>query len=117
MVCEDHDFRVDALFLVGQRTRNALSRPFAGVGAAWSRITFFEKDAEYYALRRDFDSCAYCDLVIYSDWHEIRRRALREAAESDVVMTASFCPEGARINDDMLALEPRCASFTTLIRR
>lgn len=68
------------------------------------RITFFEKDTEYYALRRDFNSCAYCDLVIYSDWPDVRNRALREAAESDVVMTASFCPEGARINDDILAL-------------
>ena len=68
------------------------------------RITFFEKDTEYYALRRDFNSCAYCDLVIYSDWHDVRSRALREAAESDVVMTASFCPAGARINDDILAL-------------
>jgi spore maturation protein CgeB len=68
------------------------------------RITFFEKDTEYYALRRDFNSCAYCDLVIYGEWNDVRSRALREAAESDVVMTASFCPEGARINDEMLAL-------------
>ncbi len=68
------------------------------------RISFFEKDVEYYALRRDFSACDYCQLVFYREWSEIRRRALREAAESDVVMTASFCPEGARINDEVLGL-------------
>jgi spore maturation protein CgeB len=68
------------------------------------RITFFEKDVEYYALRRDFAGCDYCELVFYRDWAQIRRRALRAAAASDVVMTASFCPEGARINDEVLAL-------------
>jgi spore maturation protein CgeB len=68
------------------------------------RISFFEKDVEYYALRRDLAACDYCELVFYRDWAGIRRRALREAAESDVVMTASFCPEGARINDEVLAL-------------
>jgi spore maturation protein CgeB len=69
------------------------------------RVTFFEKDTEYYALRRDFNSCGYCDLVIYGEWEDIRRRATQEAADSDVVVTASFCPEGARINDAVLALE------------
>ena len=68
------------------------------------RVTFYEKDVEYYALRRDFQSCDYCDLVFYRDWSEIRRRALAEAAASDVVITASFCPEGARINDEVLSL-------------
>jgi spore maturation protein CgeB len=79
----------------------ALLRALARQG---HRVTFFERDTEYYALRRDFSSCSYCDLIIYDNWEEIRSRALREAAESEVVMTASFCPEGARINDEILAL-------------
>ncbi len=88
---------------------NGHATPYRAILRALARhghqITFFEKDTEYYALRRDFSSCGYCDLVIYREWEDIRRRALREAAESDVVMTASFCPEGARINDAVLALE------------
>jgi spore maturation protein CgeB len=68
------------------------------------RITFYERDAEYYAWRRDFDRCSYCDLVLYTAWGQIRDRALAEASGSDAVIVASYCPEGARISDDVLAL-------------
>jgi spore maturation protein CgeB len=69
------------------------------------RIVFYEKDVEYYALRRDFTQCSFCDLVLYSTWEEVRERALGDAADSDVIMTASYCPEGARINDALLQLD------------
>jgi spore maturation protein CgeB len=70
------------------------------------RITFFEKDLPYYASRRDFTAseCDFCRLELYSDWESVRARALAVARESDVVITASYCPEGARINDEILAL-------------
>ena len=68
------------------------------------RVRFFEKDVPYYSSRRDFDSCDYCELTLYSDWAEVRDRALSSAADSDVVITASFLPEGRRINDDVLEL-------------
>lgn len=68
------------------------------------RVTFFEKDVPYYAARRDFAGCDFCDLVLYREWEGIRRRALREAADSDVVIVASYCPQGAQISDDVLAL-------------
>ena len=68
------------------------------------RVTFFEKDVPYYAARRDFAGCDFCDLVFYQEWEGIRRRALREAADSDVVIVASYCPQGAQISDDVLAL-------------
>lgn len=65
---------------------------------------FYEKDVEYYFWRRDFSSCEYCDLVLYSEWEAVRRRALADAAESDVVMVGSYCPEGARIGEEVLGL-------------
>lgn len=68
------------------------------------RVIFYEKDVEYYALRRDLADCDYCDLVLYSDWREIRSRALADAASSDVVITASYLPDGATINDEVLSL-------------
>lgn len=68
------------------------------------RITFFEKDVDYYARRRDFTECEYCNLVLYSTWDDVRPWALREAAASDVVVTGSYLPEGARINDETLEL-------------
>jgi spore maturation protein CgeB len=68
-------------------------------------VVFFEKDVEYYALRRDFTSCEYCDLCLYESWDTVRSAALACAGESDVVIVGSFCPEGARISDEVLPLD------------
>lgn len=65
------------------------------------RPIFYEKDVPYYALRRDFQDCGFCDLVLYRDWDEIRRRALSDVRDADVVIHASYCPEGARIIDEV----------------
>lgn len=67
-------------------------------------VTFYERDVDYYARRRDFTQCAYCKLVLYPDWDHARQWALAEAAHSDVVISGSYVPEGARINDELLAL-------------
>lgn len=68
------------------------------------RLTFYEKDVPYYAAHRDFDTCEYCDLQLYSEWSEVRGRATAEARESDIVVTASYCPDGAQISDAVLGL-------------
>jgi spore maturation protein CgeB len=68
------------------------------------QVHFFEKDVPYYSSRRDFDSCDYCQLTLYSEWAEVRDRALTAAADSDAVITASFLPDGRRINDEVLDL-------------
>lgn len=69
-----------------------------------ARITFYEKDVPYYASHRDLVECDYCDLRLYADWDEIRAEALHQAGESDIVLTASYAPEGARISADTLDL-------------
>lgn len=79
----------------------ALLRALARRG---NRIIFFEKDVDYYARRRDFDRCEYCDLVLYQDWNLVREQALSSAAESDVAIVASYCSQGARIADEILQL-------------
>jgi spore maturation protein CgeB len=74
------------------------------LGKMGHQIHFFEKDVEYYRSRRDFDACAYCRLTFYDEWRNIRRHALEEARSADVVITASYLPEGRRINDEVLDL-------------
>jgi spore maturation protein CgeB len=69
------------------------------------RVVFYERDAPYYAKHRDFDRCDYCELVLYPDWPSVRQQALSRASASDVVVTASYVPEGARISRDLLELE------------
>lgn len=68
-------------------------------------VVFYERDAPYYAKQRDFDWCDYCTLVLYKDWHSVRSAALQEARHSDIVLTASYVPDGARITEDLLELD------------
>src|SRR5437763_15856905 len=67
-------------------------------------LWFYEKDVEYYYWRRDFREVDYCDLTRYLEWNDIRQRAMQDAAEADAVIVGSFCAEGARIADEVLAL-------------
>ena len=68
------------------------------------QCVFYEKDVEYYYWRRDFQSCDYCDLVLYPDWETVRLRALADAASSDVIMLGSYCPQGAQIAEEVLGI-------------
>jgi spore maturation protein CgeB len=68
------------------------------------RVAFYERDATYYRLRRDFERAEYCDVMLYENWQAVRQRALTDAASSDVVINASYCPEGSRIADEVLEL-------------
>ena len=87
---------------------NGHATPYRALFRALARrghqITFYEQDVEYYALRRDFTHCDFCRLELYSRWEDIRAQAVREAAESDAIVVGSYCPGGARISDEILAL-------------
>lgn len=77
-------------------------------------VRFYEKDVPYYARHRDFAELPYCDLVLYADWNAVRLDALAHAADSDVVIVASYCPEGSRISDEVLALSKPLKVFYDL---
>lgn len=77
-------------------------------------VRFYEKDVPYYARHRDVAEPTYCELVLYPEWQVVRRSALQHAAECDVVIVASYCPEGARISDEMLDLAGPLKAFYDL---
>jgi spore maturation protein CgeB len=87
---------------------NGHATPYRAILRALQRrgvdLVFYENDAPYYARHRDFSSCEYCDLKLYSDWRAVRTHALRHASESDIVVVGSYTPEGACISDDLLTL-------------
>ena len=87
---------------------NGHATPYRAIARALLRrgahVVFYEKDVAYYARHRDCAAPDFCDLRLYSCWDEVRHAALREAADSDVVINASYCSEGARISDDVLDL-------------
>ncbi len=68
------------------------------------RVTFFEKDVDYYAGHRDLVQCDFCDLLFYDRWEDCRRRALETAQASDIVIMASYCPRGSQVSDEVLEL-------------
>jgi len=87
---------------------NGHATPYRAIIRALHRmghqVHFFEKDVSYYSSRRDFETCDYCRLTLYPEWRQVRKMALQTAGESDVVITASYLPEGQRISDEVLNL-------------
>jgi spore maturation protein CgeB len=87
---------------------NGHATPYRAILKALKRlghqVDFYERDLPYYARHRDFHRLDSGELHLYSDWDSIRLSALAQAAESDAVICASFCPEGARIVDEILQL-------------
>jgi len=87
---------------------NGHATPYRAIIRALHRmghqVHFFEKDVSYYSSRRDFESCDYCRLTLYPEWQQVRKMALKTAGESDIVITASYLPEGQRISDEVLDL-------------
>jgi spore maturation protein CgeB len=61
---------------------------------AGHHVTFFERNAPYYAGTRDFRGMRGLRLVLYQNWGEILRIARREVAEADAALVTSYCPDG-----------------------
>ncbi len=87
---------------------NGHATPYRAILRALHRlgheVVFYEKDVPYYASRRDFRQTDFCTLHLYSDFDSIRTQALNDVRDSEVVINASYCPEGARIADEVLAV-------------
>lgn len=66
-------------------------------------VTFFERDAPYYAQYRDLNRLPDGELILYADWLEARPLALRELRDADVCMVTSYCPDGVSASE--LALD------------
>ncbi len=83
---------------------NGHATPYRAILRALHRmghhVTFYERDVPYYARRRDLNSADFCRLILYSQWEDVCPQAQRDVRESDAVIHASFCPEGARIIDE-----------------
>jgi spore maturation protein CgeB len=77
-----------------------LLRSLAGLG---HEAIFFEKDVPYYAAARDFHGGQGYDLRLYSDWEIVLPEATREAADADVVMVTSYCPDAIAATELALA--------------
>jgi spore maturation protein CgeB len=88
---------------------NGHATPYRAILRALARmghdVVFYEKDVPYYATRRDLPTPDFCELVLYDHWEAVRNRALNDVRDSDVVVNASYCPDGARLCDEVLWID------------
>lgn len=57
-------------------------------------VTFFERDAPWYAPHRDLTDLPGGRLILYRDWAEVLTAARHELADADAAIVTSFCPDG-----------------------
>ena len=57
------------------------------------RITFVEKDVEWYRSNRDMLRPDFCKVLLYEDWQREERALLDEAADADAVVIGSYFPD------------------------
>ncbi|XXT17222.1 glycosyltransferase [Sorangium sp. So ce429] len=75
----------------------------SALGRAGHRVTFFERDAPYYASHRDLLSLSHGnELRIYSSFEEVLPDARRAIREADAAMVTSYCPDGGPATDVVL---------------
>jgi spore maturation protein CgeB len=73
-----------------------LWRGFArALAEAGGRLTFFERDVEWYANHRDGWTPPAGEIVLYREFRDVRERARAAARSTDIAIVTSFCPDGA----------------------
>jgi spore maturation protein CgeB len=78
------------------------------------RVVFFERDVPYYAMQRDLRELPGLDLRLYPDWEAILPEARREAADADVAMVTSYCPDGRAASELVLSTSGPLSVFYDL---
>lgn len=57
------------------------------------QILFLERDVSWYASQRDLPDPDFCELELYSDLNDLRRRFAHRLAAADAVIVGSYVPE------------------------
>lgn len=65
-------------------------------------VTFFERDAPYYACHRDLPQSAGYEIIIYHDWNDIQSHARQAVCAADSAMVTSYCPDACAASDLIL---------------
>ena len=71
-------------------TYRSLIKALARLG---HRVTFIEKDVEWYRNNRDMPSPTFCSVRLYEDWQHEERELLAEASGADAVLIGSYFPD------------------------
>jgi spore maturation protein CgeB len=66
-------------------------------------VVFYERDVSYYAENRDAASFEGCDLRLYRSIEDVAADAREELATADAAIVTSYCPDGPRAAELVLA--------------
>ncbi|MBA4149775.1 MAG: glycosyltransferase [Verrucomicrobia bacterium] len=77
-------------------------------------IVFFEKDVPYYAGHRDLWGIPGGELVIYSDWNDVRPLARKALSDADVGMVTSYCADALVATEIVLSSPAKIKAFYDL---
>jgi spore maturation protein CgeB len=75
-------------------TWRALLKALAARGHS---ISFLERDVPWYRAHRDLPRASWCQIALYQDLEELRRRFAASVAEADVVVIGSYVPDGVAV--------------------
>ena len=89
-------------------TYRALLRELARRG---HRITFLERDREWYAQHRDLSEPDFCTVHLYRSLDELRERHEQAVRDADFVMVGSYVPEGVEVGEWVLATAQGTTGF------
>jgi spore maturation protein CgeB len=81
-----------------------------GLNEAGHRVTFMERDVEWYRNNRDLARADFCQLRFYNDLRDVGAMAGR-IAKADAVIIGSYVPEGARLIDLVAGMRPAFLGF------
>ncbi|HEV7867626.1 MAG TPA: glycosyltransferase [Chthoniobacteraceae bacterium] len=62
-------------------------------------VTFFERDAPYYAEHRDLTELTGGKLLLYPEWETVRTEAEQDIREADAVIVTSYCPDALEVGE------------------
>ena len=75
------------------------------------RITFFEKNTEWYENNRDLPEPSFCEVRVFNDWTRVLPEVRRALRESDVAVVGSYFPDGIAAVNEMLASNATIKAF------
>jgi spore maturation protein CgeB len=78
---------------------------------AGHKITFFEKNAPWYAANRDMASPEFCTTILYNDLKELEQNYGAQICDADLVIVGSYTPQGVEAGDLVFRLAKGVTAF------
>jgi spore maturation protein CgeB len=85
-----------------------------GLSKLGHRVVFFERDTPFYAQHRDIREIRGGDLILYSQWNDVRHEAARHLGEADAAIVTSYCPDARAAAEIVLSSPARVRCFYDL---